>query len=323
MNTSKTLKKPLRSLFITSILGISLLTVSTITADQQPATNEDHSILAQEGSISVTKQEAMKILGDMNKVQQVKILREKEQLQRLLLDQLIIKKKVKKAIEQKLNDDPIIQWKIQKSTNIILANALTTNYKKQIKLPTEIQLLAKEYYDTHPEEFLVKERVKVAHILIKSSKSESQEVQKEKKELAKKILGELKQGSDFSEAAKEFSDDKGSARLGGVIEYFTRGRMVKPFEDAAFNLTNKDDLSELIETRFGYHIIKLLDRKKEFTKEYDVVKNKLLNKEREKYRDNRVKSFNKSFHTQKDSTTIYMPAIEALLKEAKEKYLPM
>lgn len=317
-----TFKKPPLPVLSTSIVCLLFLAVTTVTADQTTQSKEQQSILVQEGSINITTEEAMKVLGDMNKVQQVKILKEKEQLQRLLLDQMILKKKVTKALEQKLDEDPMIQWKIQKSTNIILANALTSNYKKEINIPADIQLLAKEYYDTHPEEFLVKERVKVAHILIKSSKSESQESQKEKKALANKILQNVKQGGDFSEAAKEFSDDKGSARLGGVIEYFTRGRMVKPFEDAAFNLNNKDDLSELIETQFGYHIIKLLDRKKESTKKYELVKNKLLNKERKKYIDTRVNSFNNSFHTQKDITTLYMPVIDTLLKEAKEKYLP-
>jgi len=307
------------SLFITGIICFSIITLTTINADEKP--KENRSILVQEGDLSVTTEEAMAMLNSMNKTQKIKVLTDQEQFKNLLLDQLIIKKKVEQAKKQNLNKDPVTQWKIQKSTNIILAETLVADYKKKIIVPEDIQLLAKEHYDTHPEEFIVKEKVKVAHILIQSKETDDVTSQQEKKALTEKILKEIKQGLKFSEAAKKYSEDPGSAKKGGTIEYFTHGRMVKPFEEAAFRLKNKEDISDIIKSRFGYHIIKLLDHQDQNTRPYKEVKQQLINKQQSKYTNGRVASYSNSFNAN-DNTTIYLPAVQKLIKEATNKFLP-
>ena len=76
-------------------------------------------------------------------------------------------------------------------------------------------------------------------------------------------------GEDFAKLAKENSED-GSAQNGGDLNYFRKGEMVKPFEDAAFGL-EKDQISPVVETQFGYHVIKVMDKRPAHTLTYEEV----------------------------------------------------
>jgi len=95
---------------------------------------------------------------------------------------------------------------------------------------------------------------------------------------AKKKISELRQrvlnGEDFAVLANQYSEDPGSNQNGGLYENFTHGQMVKPFEDAAFN-TPINAISEIVETQYGYHILKPIERKRE-EKPYAEVKEQLL-----------------------------------------------
>jgi peptidyl-prolyl cis-trans isomerase D len=114
------------------------------------------------------------------------------------------------------------------------------------------------FYRRHLDQFEIIERVKASHILIKVDEGTDEQTREQKRALAEKLLEEVKAGGDFAELARVNSDDQASADKGGNLGYFTRGSMVKPFEDAAFNM-NPGDISELVETTFGYHIIKVME----------------------------------------------------------------
>jgi peptidyl-prolyl cis-trans isomerase C len=115
------------------------------------------------------------------------------------------------------------------------------------------------FYDTHPESFQKSEQVRASHILIKIDSKDEPSVKDEKKAKLQKIQKRLKGGEDFAVLAKEFSECP-SNNKGGDLGYFGRGNMVKPFEDAAFALKT-GEVSDIVETRFGYHLIKVVDKK--------------------------------------------------------------
>ncbi len=113
-----------------------------------------------------------------------------------------------------------------------------------------------KFHRRHLDRFEILERAKASHILIKLEEGADETTKEKKRALAEKLLAEAKAGKDFSELARINSDDKASAVNGGSLGYFTRGSMVAPFEKAAFSM-KPGDISELVETTFGYHIIKL------------------------------------------------------------------
>jgi peptidyl-prolyl cis-trans isomerase D len=112
------------------------------------------------------------------------------------------------------------------------------------------------FYRRNIDQFEILERVKASHILVKVDADASDSVRARKRAYADKLLAELKAGKDFAELARSASDDKASAVNGGSLGTFSRGSMVKPFEDAAFKL-KPGELSDIVETTFGYHIIKV------------------------------------------------------------------
>ncbi|KZS00483.1 putative Peptidyl-prolyl cis-trans isomerase NIMA-interacting 4, partial [Daphnia magna] len=93
---------------------------------------------------------------------------------------------------------------------------------------------------------------------------------------AQEVLAKLKGGAKFEDLAKEFSKDPGSAARGGDLGFFGEGRMVKPFEDAVKALAKPGDISELVESQFGFHIIRLEERQAKTTRTFEEVKPQLM-----------------------------------------------
>ena len=126
-----------------------------------------------------------------------------------------------------------------------------------------------EYYRNNRDRFTRPETVRASHILIKVEKEAIEFEKKEARKKLEKIRTRAVKGEDFAELAKKFSEGP-SAEKGGELGYFQRGQMVKPFEEAAFGL-KPGEISDVVETQFGFHIIKVLDKKpSETTKLKDV-----------------------------------------------------
>ena len=133
------------------------------------------------------------------------------------------------------------------------------------------------YYNENQQEFKTPEAVKARHILKKFPDNATDEQKAEVKAEAEKLLETVKaaiaEGEDFAELAKKHSEDAGSAPQGGALrgrnpdlppgDYFARGDMVQPFEKAAFDELAPGEVSDLVESRFGYHIIKLEEKRPE------------------------------------------------------------
>ncbi len=149
--------------------------------------------------------------------------------------------------------------------------------KAKIKVSDET---AKKWYEEHPKNFQQPERVRAAHILISTLDKETQQPlpaskKKEKEDLAKKLKIVAERGGNFGDLAKQNSDDPGSRDKGG--EYtFGRGEMVPEFETAAFTLKT-NQISDVVETQYGYHIIKLLEKMPAKTVPYSEIADRLKN----------------------------------------------
>lgn len=138
---------------------------------------------------------------------------------------------------------------------------------------------AKKYYDENTTQFVTKEQVRASHILInpKELKDAGSDPNQQKviaKAKAEDLLKQIKEGADFAALAKANSHCT-SAANGGDLNFFGKGQMVAPFEKAAFAM-EIGKVSDIVETRFGYHIIKVTDRKEAGTKSFEEAKASLM-----------------------------------------------
>ena len=131
-----------------------------------------------------------------------------------------------------------------------------------------------DFYEYHLETYYQPKQVKARHILFKVSKDATEAAEKEIKEKAETVLREARQGKDFGELAKKHSEGPTKTK-GGDLGYFSAGRMIKPFEDVAFEL-EIGEISDLVRTTFGYHIIKVEDIKEARTKTLEEVRAQIV-----------------------------------------------
>ncbi len=136
----------------------------------------------------------------------------------------------------------------------------------------------RQYYDERQQQYSTEEERRVSHILIEFDTDNA-------KEKAEEALAELEQGADFSEVAQTYSDDTFSAEQGGDLDWIEAGMMDEDFDAAAFELQSVGDLSGVVETSFGYHIIKLTDLREgsvtPFSEVADEVRQQLLTEKAE------------------------------------------
>jgi len=235
------------------------------------ASAEDE-VLAEFGDRKITISYFNKTLGylDSQKQQMIKQNPQlKEQWLHQLVQSLVIADLAKKAGYEKKAD--IIE-KLDFFNNSFFA----TEYLKReiVDKITISEAETKSYYDDHKDEFKTPETVHVKHILIKADAGDSEEDRQKAKEKAEDILKKIRAGEDFEKLASEFSDDTTTKPKGGDIGFVTRGRLVRSFEDAAFSLKT-GEVSDVVETQFGYHIIKAEEKKEAGIESYDALKERI------------------------------------------------
>jgi peptidyl-prolyl cis-trans isomerase D len=125
-------------------------------------------------------------------------------------------------------------------------------------------------YEENIEQYSTPEQVRASHILLQTGGKDEGEV----RQRAESILKQVKGGADFAEIARKVSEDEGSASQGGDLDYFGRGRMVPEFEEVAFAL-EPGQISDLVRSQFGFHIIKVVDKRPATTRALDEVRDQI------------------------------------------------
>ena len=217
------------------------------------------------------------------------------------------------AAKAGLESDPVIQAQLRFARDRVLSDAQLARLDEANK-PADglVEQIAKTEYQANPQRFAAPDEIHVRHILVKGSDAQA-------RAKAEKLLAELKGGADFEALAKKESDDPGSATNGGDVGFFGKGRMVKPFEDAAFALEKPGDLSGLVETQFGFHIIKLVERRAAGQRPYAEVSEALRAEAAAKILNNARTSKAKGLV---EAAQFNRPAIEAFAASEKQAEPP-
>jgi hypothetical protein len=164
------------------------------------------------------------------------------------------------GVKQGLGDDPDIERQVNDLRRRLVVQRVV---KKLQDLPPVTDEQVKAYYDANGDKYSTT-TIKARHILVKDEAK------------ARELQAQLKQAPDqFAELAKANSADTASARKGGDLGFFGRGRMVPEFETAAFALKSPGEISEVVKTPYGYHIIQLEERRDGDQKPFDQVKEQI------------------------------------------------
>lgn len=196
-------------------------------------------------------------------------MQQPERLAQLASNLMMRRALAKQAQVAGLAKTPFNQAALQLGEDRVLSDIQLAELDKTNR-PSDMVLeqRARDVYRAETKRFEIPEEVKASHILILATEENAEAK-------ASQLLAELKGGKDFAELAKARSQDPGSGAKGGDLGFFARGRMAKEFEEAAFQL-KVGELSGLVKTQFGYHIVKVTDRKEAGKQSFDEVRNTLL-----------------------------------------------
>jgi peptidyl-prolyl cis-trans isomerase C len=150
-----------------------------------------------------------------------------------------------------------------------------------------------DFYKNNPDKFQQPERVRASHILITTPENADAATKAQAKSRAQQILKDIKAGKDFAALARQHSQDPGSAVNGGDLGFFPQGQMVGPFNDAAFSL-KPGATSDLVETQFGYHIIRVAEKQPARTMPLEEMRPRIEEYLQHQNRESETESFVKA-----------------------------
>ncbi len=157
---------------------------------------------------------------------------------------------------------------------------------------------AQAYYNEHPQEFVQQEAVRVSHILIRVKADADEAQRKEAHDKAAEILKKLRSGEDFAKLADEYSEGPGAKR-GGDLGWILPGSMDPAFDKVAFSLA-EGEVSGIVETPFGYHLIKVTEKRDPRKLDFEWVKKSILRKIEQEMRSEKKKEFFSKLRQQAD-----------------------
>jgi len=179
---------------------------------------------------------------------------------------------------KKLRDDARVDMGIQKMMEAEIANQ---------PAPTDAQV--REFYDKNPDKFQQPEAIRASHILIRAEQGGDEATKKKAHAEAEAVLKKAKAGADFGELAKQHSAD-GSAQQGGDLGFFPKGQMVPAFDQAAFALKD-GEISGIVTTQFGYHIIKRMEYKTASAVPFEQVNERIKEFLTEQHKQDKAEAF--------------------------------
>lgn len=266
-----------RLIFIVIIIFV----FSSLHAEEKAKTEnaaKDSSILAEVNGVKITESDFNEEINSVPASYRGMISANKNKfLDDLILQELLYQEAVKKNLDK----DTDVAKALERLKKKVLAQKLLE--KDVIELTKVSEEDIKKNYEENKDAYKEPEQVNAAHILVRVKEGVSEKEDKETLAKAEGLLKKIKEGADFSQLAKDNSDCPSSSK-GGELGYFSRGQMVPEFEDAAFKL-KVGEVSGIVKTKFGYHIIKILDKKEAKQKEFAEVKEEIeqkLTKEKQK-----------------------------------------
>ena len=268
-----TLTKTLKCVAIVLAFG------GAMTAVAQPVDD----VLMQGAGGKVTATDAEAAVQQFPLASRKSMLARPEQVQRIAEDIYVRRTLAQEAEQTGLDKDALVQSMIRLARERIMSDARLYEVGKS-GWPDDAALekFALEQYKAQPERFAAKERVQARHLLV-APKEATDAGRAEAKAKAQELLQQVKSGASFETLATQQSADQATASRGGDLGLFELGTMVPAFEAVLKEMTIAGQLSDVVETQFGYHIIRFEQRVPAGTRPFDEVKADLVRQVRDKY----------------------------------------
>lgn len=260
-----------------SLLASILLLACMSVARAAP---EDDVVLIRRGDIAVTRADFMRMLESSTpQAGRATVLADDRKVRAMIGDLYVIRELAAEARQAGLGDDELVKFKLAVQQDRTLMDALLDKAVAAAGTP-DFDKIARERYTANPQRFRVGERVRASHILIAAKMDRSKE---QAKVLAEDVRKQALEGKPFADLVLQYSDDQSAKTNNGDLGFFEHDRMVKPFADAAFAMNKPGEISPVVETQFGYHVIRYAERKPARQLSFDEVKGGIIERERQSY----------------------------------------
>jgi len=275
-----------------------LFTISVIAISACGCARQDGKVLAKINDKVITLGEFNNKIERLPKhYQDIIMVQQKKFLDEIIREELLYQEGLRLKIDQDAETQEVITEARKK---IIVARFINDKVNNAVQISDDE---LKKYYDEHSEEFMLPERWRASHILL-STRQE-----------AEGIIAKLREGEPFDQLARESSTDA-TSKQGGDVGYFSKGQLIPEFEETCFSL-EVGEMSDVVETQFGYHIIKLTERKSPELQEFDDISD-LIKKELDRERKKEVFEEIMSDLREKADIVINEELIEEPEKEPEE-----
>jgi peptidyl-prolyl cis-trans isomerase C len=277
-------------------IALCLILVAALISCTKKGVEQKGPYLAKVGNVTITQADYDREFKTLPEYAQQMF--SDEQGKEKFLNEIINKEMLyQEALKKGFDKTPEFQKKLEEFKKLTLVTEL---FEKEVISKAKVSdQEVKDYYEKHKEELVPTVQIKASHILVKSEDE------------AKKVLERLKKGEKFAEVAKAVSIDKGSAKNGGDLGYFSKGQMVPEFEKAAASL-KVGDVSVPVKTQFGYHIIMVTDKKKgspvEFEKARDMISQRLSGEKQKETFEKYIAELKKSYKAEINKDALKSPA---------------
>lgn len=236
------------------VVAAAISSVSVAAEEKRASKDADDVLLSVHGLEITTRDFDYYVRDRIDKGTNPKAFERREGIIQALENLMVVKLLGAKARNQGVEIEGFWQWQLDIERERILYQALVEKLMAEQDAAADWNAVAKEEYIANPERFETKGEVRASHILVATRERSDEEA----RQIAEDLLAKVKAGEDFAELAETHSEDPSAKENRGDLGYFPRGRMAKPFEEQAFSLA-PGEVSDLVKTRFGFHIIKVHD----------------------------------------------------------------
>lgn len=271
-------------------------------------------VVASRGTAEVTLSEVDARVGQLPAADRAGFMNSPERIEQLIQSMLMDEQLADEARERNLDQLPLFDVEVELAKDQILARRRQQQFLADLEVP-DMEGLARERYLAAPDQYTIPERLQLMHVLVRSIGRTAEDAEK----LAQEVRAKALDGADFAELVAEYSDERAPQsgnRTDGMLHNVRRGQMVSTFEEAAFALEEPGDISPVVKTPYGWHVIKLIERKPAQQRPFEKVRGTIIAELRKDYIERTEK-----YHVDK-LRSMPLEADPDLVFSLRTRYLP-